>query len=68
MAKPPEVQPRRNRITTNSAAISKTFSLPAPIARGIEEQARKEGHNNQSTVILNAVTAYLNRQNDPRAA
>lgn len=68
MDQPPEQPQRQRRNRINGVTMTKSFNLPTPIALAIEDEARKQGHNNQSTVALEAFTEYLNRRNDPRVA
>jgi metal-responsive CopG/Arc/MetJ family transcriptional regulator len=49
-------------------AIKKSFSLPTNLFVGVEEEARKEGHNNNSRIVVAALIDYLNRRNDVRVA
>lgn len=58
---------KRYRLTDGKTR-SRTFSLPEALAEAITEEARRQGHNNSSTIVVLAVTDYLNRQRDPRAA
>lgn len=57
---------RSNR--EDDRAISRNVSFPGSLIALVNEQARKEGHNNFSTVVIKALVAYLNRENDVRAA
>lgn len=60
---------RRNALEESTRpSITKSFNLPTPIATAIEDEAKRQGHNNQSTIALKAFTDYLNRRNDPRVA
>jgi len=63
-----QAQPARRYRRTDGATRSRTFSLPTQLSEAINEQAAREGHNNASTIVVLAVTDYLNRMNDPRAA
>lgn len=49
-------------------AVRKSVSMTEGLAEATAEQARREGHNNFSAVIVRALIEYLNRQNDVRAA
>lgn len=61
-------QPRSRRNRLDGPTVTKSFSLPRPIATAIEELAREEEHKNQSTIVLRALVEFLNRYRDPRAA
>lgn len=60
--------PTKRYRLTDGATRSRTFSLPEGLAEAITEEARRQGHNNSSTIVVLAVTDYLNRMSDPRAA
>ncbi len=67
MERIPEQPQRQRRNRIDGDTMTKAFNLPTTLARAIEEEARKQGHNNQSTVALEAFTEYLNRRNEEAA-
>jgi hypothetical protein len=60
-------QPRQVRPDAEPA-VRRSVSLVRSLALATAEQARKEGHYNFSFIVAKALIAYLNRENDVRAA
>lgn len=51
----------RHNILQNLGKKPYSLSIPPELATAIDEQARKEGHNNFSAIIVAAVREYLMR-------
>lgn len=59
---------RKNRPYDGPLSRSKTYSIPENLIEAVQEEARKEGHNNGSRIVVAAIIDWLNRRRDVRAA